>query len=171
MERVSRRASGQWPGIALSTWRDSFDHGSARDLAPAPGPVCSSCHSPPWLILPPHQPPVMSFFGSASTSAPVGAAAPPAEKDIEVADPPGDSISSISFSPQADYLAVGSWDNNVCCVPGALYLCLSFGCRFASMKLARTARRREKPCTATKVPCLACAGTRYVRVETLCVML
>ncbi|KAH9911888.1 Poly(A)+ RNA export protein [Amylocystis lapponica] len=54
----------------------------------------------------------MSFFGAASTSNAVGST-PPAEKDIEVADPPGDSISSVAFSPQADYLAVGSWDNNV----------------------------------------------------------
>ena len=35
------------------------------------------------------------------------------DKDIEVADPPTDSISSISFSSQADYMAVGSWDNSV----------------------------------------------------------
>lgn len=52
----------------------------------------------------------MSFFG-ASTSTTTPAA--PAEKDIEVADPPTDSISSISFSSAADYMAVGSWDNNV----------------------------------------------------------
>lgn len=32
---------------------------------------------------------------------------------IEIADPPTDSVSSISFSPQADFLAVGSWDNSV----------------------------------------------------------
>lgn len=53
----------------------------------------------------------MSFFGS-STSGTLGSNAP-AEKDIEVADPPTDSISSLAFSPSADYLAVGSWDNNV----------------------------------------------------------
>ncbi|KAH7915959.1 WD40 repeat-like protein [Hygrophoropsis aurantiaca] len=35
------------------------------------------------------------------------------EKDVEVAEPPADSISSLSFSPTADFLAVGSWDNNV----------------------------------------------------------
>jgi mRNA export factor len=54
----------------------------------------------------------MSFFsgGASSSSATV---VPAAEKDIEVADPPSDSISSISFSSAADYLAVGSWDNNV----------------------------------------------------------
>lgn len=51
----------------------------------------------------------MSFFGGSSatnTTAPV-------EKDIEMADPPTDSISSMAFSSQADYLAVGSWDNSV----------------------------------------------------------
>lgn len=34
-------------------------------------------------------------------------------KDIEVSDPPGDSISAISFSSAADYLAVASWNNEV----------------------------------------------------------
>lgn len=51
----------------------------------------------------------MAFFGG-SSSLPT---APAAEKDIEVADPPTDSISSLAFSPTADYLAVGSWDNSV----------------------------------------------------------
>lgn len=55
----------------------------------------------------------MSFFG-ASTSGTMGSASTATEKDIEVADPPTDSISSMAFSPSADYLAVGSWDNNVC---------------------------------------------------------
>lgn len=53
----------------------------------------------------------MSFFGGASTSTTTAVA--PVEKDIEVADPPTDSISSVSFSSAADYMAVGSWDNNV----------------------------------------------------------
>ncbi|KDQ59327.1 hypothetical protein JAAARDRAFT_34068 [Jaapia argillacea MUCL 33604] len=50
----------------------------------------------------------MSFFGAASSTT-----AAAADKDIEVADPPSDSISSLAFSSAADYLAVGSWDNNV----------------------------------------------------------
>lgn len=57
----------------------------------------------------------MSFFGNTASST-VGAAgntSATAEKDIEVVDPPSDSISSLSFSTQADYLAVGSWDNSV----------------------------------------------------------
>ncbi|KAL0954534.1 hypothetical protein HGRIS_003501 [Hohenbuehelia grisea] len=56
----------------------------------------------------------MSFFGSTSTTSGVAATtSTAAEKDIEVSEPPSDSISSLSFSGQADYLAVGSWDNNV----------------------------------------------------------
>jgi len=54
----------------------------------------------------------MSFFGSATNASAVVPSAPQ-DKDIEIADPPPDSISSLAFSPQADYLAVGSWDNNV----------------------------------------------------------
>jgi len=37
-------------------------------------------------------------------------------KDIEVPQPPDDSISSMKFSPPslpANFLAAGSWDNNV----------------------------------------------------------
>ena len=57
----------------------------------------------------------MSFFGNTSTTG-VGATGNTSlssDKDVEVADPPTDSISSISFSSQADYMAVGSWDNSV----------------------------------------------------------
>ncbi|KAF5366977.1 hypothetical protein D9758_003962 [Tetrapyrgos nigripes] len=52
----------------------------------------------------------MSFFGASSTTTNTSTTG---EKDIEMPDPPTDSISSMSFSPQADYLAVGSWDNSV----------------------------------------------------------
>jgi len=48
----------------------------------------------------------MAFFSTTPTAA-------PAPRDIEVADPPSDSISSLAFSSQADYLAAGSWDNSV----------------------------------------------------------
>jgi len=54
----------------------------------------------------------MSFFNTTASTTPAVATAA-ADKDIEVADPPSDSISSIAFSSQADYLAAGSWDNNV----------------------------------------------------------
>jgi mRNA export factor len=52
----------------------------------------------------------MAFFGASSTSANVSSTG---DKDIEVAEPPVDDISSLSFCPVADFLAVGSWDNNV----------------------------------------------------------
>ncbi|KIJ53822.1 hypothetical protein M422DRAFT_25578 [Sphaerobolus stellatus SS14] len=50
----------------------------------------------------------MSAFSISGTST---AATGP--KDLEVSDPPPDSISSLAWSPQADFLAAGSWDNNV----------------------------------------------------------
>ena len=34
-------------------------------------------------------------------------------KDFEVQQAPDDSISKIAFSPNANYLIAGSWDNNV----------------------------------------------------------
>lgn len=54
----------------------------------------------------------MSFFGAAAPSV-ASTTSTGGDKDIEMADPPTDSISSLSFSSQADYLAVGSWDNSV----------------------------------------------------------
>lgn len=35
------------------------------------------------------------------------------KNDVEVKEPPKDSISDIAWSSAADYLAVGSWDNAV----------------------------------------------------------
>lgn len=54
----------------------------------------------------------MSFFGAAAPAV-ASTTSTGGDKDIEMADPPTDSISSLSFSSQADYLAVGSWDNSV----------------------------------------------------------
>ena len=56
----------------------------------------------------------MAFFGQAAAAA-ANTAASNADKDIEVSEPPTDSISCLSFSNAAagDYLAVGAWDNNV----------------------------------------------------------
>ena len=55
-----------------------------------------------------------TLFGGGATGAfgttPAAAAEP---KDVEVADPPTDSISSIAFSSAAEYMAVGSWNNEV----------------------------------------------------------
>ena len=51
----------------------------------------------------------MSLFGqSATTSAAVTSNAD-LGKDIEVQQPPEDSISGLAFSPQAELLAVTSW--------------------------------------------------------------
>ncbi|KAF8954147.1 WD40-repeat-containing domain protein [Flammula alnicola] len=58
----------------------------------------------------------MSFFANTATTTGVSATgntSATAEKDVEVIDPPSDGISSLSFSSQADYLAMGSWDNSV----------------------------------------------------------
>ncbi|KAJ7202499.1 WD40-repeat-containing domain protein [Mycena haematopus] len=55
----------------------------------------------------------MAFFNSSTSSGLNTGPAAAAEKDIEMGDPPTDSISSMSFSGIADYLAVGSWDNSV----------------------------------------------------------
>lgn len=57
----------------------------------------------------------MSFFGAGSSSSVAGTSTQNANaaKDVELADPPPDSVSSLSWSPQADFLAAGSWDNNV----------------------------------------------------------
>ena len=34
-------------------------------------------------------------------------------KDIEIQNPPDDSISKVAFSPNANYFVASSWDNNV----------------------------------------------------------
>ena len=58
----------------------------------------------------------MTTFGS-TLGSPLGSAAGNynANKDIEVTSPPTDSISSLSFSPVANYLVATSWDNQVRC--------------------------------------------------------
>ncbi|EMC97473.1 hypothetical protein BAUCODRAFT_453387 [Baudoinia panamericana UAMH 10762] len=54
----------------------------------------------------------MSLFGGAAA-----ANANPTQgdlsKDVQVSDPPTDSISDLVFSPASDHLAVSSWDNKV----------------------------------------------------------
>jgi mRNA export factor len=49
------------------------------------------------------------FGSSSSTSTTQG----DISKDVEVPQPPTDSISEIAFSPKADLLGVSSWDNKV----------------------------------------------------------
>ena len=51
----------------------------------------------------------MSFFGAARPAV----ATAPEVKDIEVVEPPDDSISRVSFCPTADVLAVASWNSEV----------------------------------------------------------
>jgi len=57
----------------------------------------------------------MSFFNTATSTGGTTTTTTNANepKDIEVSDPPADSISSISFSSAGEYLAAGSWDNSV----------------------------------------------------------
>jgi mRNA export factor len=43
-------------------------------------------------------------------------------KDVELKQPPSDSVSEIAFSPKADLLAVSSWDQKV-----RIYAIDSFG--------------------------------------------
>jgi len=127
-----------------------------RDLSVTTKPVCLT------YIL-------MSFF-SAATSTTVGATgntSATAEKDIEVAEPPTDSISSLSFSSQADYLAVGSWDNSVrfFLISPSLNGLPNYRInRFAFMRLAQMDRPKERLCTSIRDRCWTFVGTRCVSV-------
>lgn len=55
------------------------------------------------------------LFGQQATAASSSATATQGDitKDVQVSNPPEDSISDLSFSPIADYLAVASWDKKV----------------------------------------------------------
>ncbi|KAG6816452.1 hypothetical protein H0H87_005935 [Tephrocybe sp. NHM501043] len=58
----------------------------------------------------------MSFYNQNSltiNTTPLSAPNRPNALDVEVVEPPTDSISSISFSPDVNFLAVASWDNGV----------------------------------------------------------
>lgn len=55
----------------------------------------------------PPQPPTMAFSGAANPTQ------GDLKGDVEVANPPTDSVSALRFSPTADYLSVSSWDNHV----------------------------------------------------------
>jgi mRNA export factor len=50
------------------------------------------------------------MFGAA---APAGGINP--NKDVQIATPLGDSVSSLSFSPRANLLVATAWDGNVYC--------------------------------------------------------
>ena len=104
----------------------------------------------------------MSFFNATTTTTNTSTAA---EKDVEVVDPPTDGISTLSFSSQADYLAVGSWDNSVGAeiryLNNFFYSLMDVYRRSASMKLERMDRRRERLCTSIKGPSWTYAGIKY----------
>ena len=55
------------------------------------------------------------LFGapSASSNANANQAQGDTSKDVELKDPPEDSVSDLSFSPQSEHLAVSSWDKKV----------------------------------------------------------
>lgn len=92
----------------------------------------------------------MTFYGRAPATT-----AAPANKNVELADPPPDSISSIAFSPVANYLAVGSWDNNVSSSRESRRV-LHFirrSARFACTKLTRTDGRKGRRCMRTRALC------------------
>lgn len=58
----------------------------------------------------------MSLFGAspaATSSATANNTQGDLSKDVELAAPPEDSISGLSFSPQSEHLAVASWDSKV----------------------------------------------------------
>jgi hypothetical protein len=95
---------------------------------------------------------------------------PAVQKDIELVQPPPESISKIAFSPTQDILAVGSWDNNVSehqityimlALPGDAYFetaarlpmimrtWVYADLRFDSMMSTRKDNLSLKPCTTT----------------------
>lgn len=60
-------------------------------------------------------PSAMSFFGSGAATATAGQTNTTGDisKDVQLNQPPEDSISDMRFSPASDHLAVASWDKKV----------------------------------------------------------
>ncbi|XP_065667536.1 mRNA export factor RAE1 [Hydra vulgaris] len=56
----------------------------------------------------------MSLFGGTSSFS-FGSSLTTASKDVEVQQPPSDTISCLKFSPNANFLAATSWDNKIRC--------------------------------------------------------
>lgn len=77
---------------------------SSNTYRPATGANRISTGSSPRL---PPPPPPMAFASAANPTQ------GDLKGDVEVANPPTDSVSALRFSPTADYLSVSSWDNNV----------------------------------------------------------
>ncbi|OCK93999.1 WD40 repeat-like protein [Cenococcum geophilum 1.58] len=53
------------------------------------------------------------FGGGSTTNTASSSTQGDTSKDVDIKQPPEDSISDLAFSPQADYLAVASWDKKV----------------------------------------------------------
>lgn len=58
----------------------------------------------------------MSLWGARPSATTTTTTSNTQETNVELVEPPSDSISCIAFSPaaQGEYLAVGAWDNTVC---------------------------------------------------------
>ena len=107
----------------------------------------------------------MSFFQNSTSNQ--------ADKDIEIPDPPTDSISCMSFSGTADFLAAGSWDNNVCTELHLWFIHdvgLNVLYRYEFMKSTTKANPKAKLCTHIKALCFQYAGIRYVQLLELQVL-
>lgn len=105
----------------------------------------------------------MAFFGGGTTAT----AATTEVKDVELVDPPNDSISCLDFSPTADYLAVGSWNNEASktlfvaadshtspdnvMLHTDLFVYPHKLTRFGYMRLGRKVRAKARRCTRMRV--------------------
>lgn len=110
-------------------------------------------------------PPIMSFFSNTNPTAVASTNSTSGDKDIEVSDPPTDSISSLSFSSQADYLAVGSWDNSVrtlLFLRKIGYHNLLFD-RSEFMRSAQGVKHKARRCTNIKALSCRPVGTRWAQ--------
>ena len=99
----------------------------------------------------------MSFFQNSTSNQ--------GDKDIEISDPPSDSISCMSFSGTADFLAAGSWDNNVCIRHRSDFRAMSVLLKFYRSGYTRSttkANPKAKLCIHTKDPYSQCVGIKYV---------
>jgi len=72
-----------------------------------------SLHAPPTLPSTPRR--AMSAFGTGFGAPPPAPPGHNPNNDFEVPSPPGDSISCLAFSPVANLLVAGAWDNQVRC--------------------------------------------------------
>jgi hypothetical protein len=102
----------------------------------------------------------MSLWGARAPAATTTNNAP--ETDIEVVEPPSDSISCIAFSPasQGDYLAVGAWDNTVCVfMSDMLFICAVSAALTRSYRLGSHLRDRT-PRTESRKSHVLARGTR-----------